>query len=525
MINALVKTLQIDTAYSVNSFIYILSKLPILKDLITNDAYKSKTLKNIVGFFGIVFSMGRAIFLKFMYFFVILFACYKLFPNNIVKSFFHIYFLLTILGMFINNKLLNTSKKKYFSLLIFNMDATSFFRANLFWNALTSTILNSICIVLFVDYFLLSPKWYYSVILILFTLCVRLVGEMLNIKFFRRFGYIWYTNNTLYFPILAILLGCCFLPYLGIFIKFRIILLCMIIFGILGVVALIYLLKVEDYKLIYKRLSQMTDVMDSKHEKDYLKQAMVDVQKKDIVIDKKIIEKKEGYDLFNTIFFERHKEILLRSARKYSVVIAIVYGILVYVMLNYANYNKSIAEFLHVKLATFVIIMFFINRGAIITQAMFFNCDHAMLRFNFYREPSVILELFKKRLLTVTKVNLLPAFVIGVGNIVLLTISTNNYSILTMATTFLFIISLSVFFSVHYLVIYYLLQPFNKEMEVKKASYSFVTMGTYIVSYWLTGLVLTSEVLSILGIVFVIIYVLLALYLVNRIAPRTFKLN
>ena len=62
-------------------------------------------------------------------------------------------------------------------------------------------------------------------------------------------------------------------------------------------------------------------------------------------------------------------------------------------------------------------------------------------------------------------------------------------------------------------------------MEVKKASYSFVTLGTYIVTYWLTGVVVTSEILSVLGIAFVIIYTILALFLVYRIAPRTFKLN
>ena len=193
-------------------------------------------------------------------------------------------------------------------------------------------------------------------------------------------------------------------------------------------------------------------------------------------------------------------------------------------MLKYSNYNKSIAELLHYKLAIFIMIMFFINRGAIITQAMFFNCDHAMLRYNFYREPKVILELFKKRLLTVVKVNLLPAFVIGIGNIVLLLISKNTYTTLTLVTTFLFILSLSIFFSVHYLVIYYLLQPFNKDMEVKKASYSFVTLGTYLLCYILTNLVMTSELLSIFGVLFVIIYVILSLFLVYKIAPRTFKL-
>ena len=61
-------------------------------------------------------------------------------------------------------------------------------------------------------------------------------------------------------------------------------------------------------------------------------------------------------------------------------------------------------------------------------------------------------------------------------------------------------------------------------MEVKKASYSFVTLGTYIVCYFLTDLVMTSEILSIFGVLFVIIYVIISLALVYKVAPRTFKL-
>ena len=150
MINILYKTLQIDVAYSVNSFIYILKKLPILKDLFTDDIYKSKIIKSIVGIFGLLFSLARALFFKFMYFFAIYYISYKLFLNSMVGSFFHIYFFLTILGMFINNKLLNTSKKKYFSIILFNMDATKFFRANIFWNLLTNTIFNSVIIYIFI---------------------------------------------------------------------------------------------------------------------------------------------------------------------------------------------------------------------------------------------------------------------------------------------------------------------------------------------------------------------------------------
>lgn len=525
MINILYKTLQIDVAYSVNSFIYVLKRLPILRDLFTDDIYKSRIIKSIVGLFGFLFSLARALFLKFMYFFVIYFISYNFFRNSMVSSFFHIYFCLTILGMFINNKLLNTSKKKYFSIILFNMDATKFFRANIFWNLLTSTIFNTLIIYIFIDKLLIAPTIFYTLLLIVFTLLVRIIGEALNIAFFKKYKYIWYTNSTMYFTILVVLLGSCLLLFFNISIPLSVIELITLLLVPIAILSFFYLMKIKDYKLIYKKLSQMTNVMDSKHEKDYLRQAMVEVRDRDREIDTKVIEKKEGYDLFNTIFFERHKEILLRSARKYSFVLIIIYILLGYIMLRYSNYNKSIAELLHFKLAIFIMIMFFINRGSIITQAMFFNCDHAMLRYNFYREPKVILELFKKRLLTVVKVNLLPAFVIGIGNISLLLISNNTYSILTFITTFLFILSLSIFFSVHYLVIYYLLQPFNKDMEVKKASYSFVVMLTYGLTYSLVDIELYTPKLALITFIVTILYTIISMFLIKKFAHKTFKLN
>jgi hypothetical protein len=251
---------------------------------------------------------------------------------------------------------------------------------------------------------------------------------------------------------------------------------------------------------------------------------MVELKEKDKNIELKKVEGKTGYDFFNTIFFERHKEILLRSARKYSLILAATYIIIGYLILNKTGYYDKVSNFFLHNIGWFGLVMFIVNRGAIITQAMFFNCDHAMLRYNFYREPKGILELFKKRLIIVSKVNLLPAIVIGLGNIVLLVL-TNNTNILMITANFLYIISLSIFFSVHYLVIYYLFQPFNKEMEVKKISYSIMTLITYMITYSLTNITINPLTLCGIVIVFTIAYVIISLRLVYKYAPETFKLN
>ena len=524
MINILLKTLQIDYAYSINSFMYVLQKLPVFNDLITKDLYSSKQIKSIVGFFGIILSAFRAFFLKFIYFFAIISVSILISSEeNFLITFFHIYFILTILGTFINNKLLNTSKKKYFSLIIFNVDATKFFRALLFWEQFTNLLLNTICTLIFM-LFIKENFFKYGLILIILPFSARLIGETLNIKFYKKNNYIWYSNSNLYFPIVVGLFLSAFLPKINIFIPINIIAIISILFLILSIPCLIYLLKIKDYKLMYKQLSLVTNVMDSKNDKDYLRQAMVNVKEKDKKIDEKILKGKHGYDFFNTIFFERHKEILLRSAKKYSFVLAIIYSVLSCIVFFNTSYKDTVTLVLFKKISIYILIMFIVNRGAIITQAMFFNCDHAMLNYNFYREEQTILSLFKKRLLTVTKVNLLPALIIGFGNIFLL-ISSNNFNFIVMISQFIFVMSLSVLFSVHYLVIYYLLQPFNKNLEVKKASYSFVTLITYVLTYELTGIIIPTTYLALLTVIATIVYVIVSMNLVKKYAPKTFKLN
>lgn len=525
MINTLIKSFQIDCSYTINSYIYLLSKLPIFKDLFTEDIYNSKLLKNIIGFISLIINITKEFLVKNSYYLIIYMLSIKYFPNNSLKVFIHMLFCLTLLGTFINNKLLNTNKKHYFSIILFNIDSVKYFRTNLLWNTIKNIFFNTICLYIIFNKLLLSNNIMYLIIFILLIIFSRFIGELLNINFFRKYHYMWYTNKKIYFSVILLFLGITLLPFINIIFTLTIIQYILLIIMIIGTISFIKLLNIKDYKLLYKRLLSITNVMNSENQKDYLYQAMIDVRKKDKEIDDKILENKHGYDLFNTIFFERHKHILLRSAKKYTLIIIGIYLFLIYLMLTYSNYNKNIAELLHLKLAIFIIVMFFVNRGAIITRAMFYNCDHAMLNYNFYRNKKVILELFKKRLLIVAKVNLIPAITIGVGNTILMLISKNQYSIETLITSFLFIISLSILFSIHYLVIYYLLQPFNKNMQAKKMSYTIVTLITYFLTYYVSDIILPSEILSLFGIIIVIIYIIVALLLVYTIAPKTFKLN
>lgn len=520
MINTLLMSLKIDVVYSVNSFIYVLRKLPVFRDLLTDSVYKSKKIKSIVMIIGILLSLGRFLFFKFLYFGIIYLIASNI-GNNLVNSFVHIYILFTIIGLFINNKLLITDKKKYFSIVLFGVDAKEYMRSCLWWSLLLSFIFNSISFLAFskyIDYSFLSGS-----LLVVFNLLCRIVGEAFNIWFYKRNNYLWHVNTKLYFSIVLGLLGVSLLPIFNIFISYNLFLVIFILFVILVVVSLIYLYNISDYKLIFKRINTKNAVINSNHSDDYSRQALLNVRDKDKIIDNKKIQGKKGYDLFNTIFFERHREILYRSAKKYALAIFLIFLILSGLVVNYSDVKLTVFNFLSNHLAYFVIIMYFINRGSVITQAMFYNCDHAMLSYNFYRYPDVLLNLFKKRLVTVAKVNLIPAVVMAVFIDILLYLSGFSLGINYLMVP-LFIISLSIFFSVHYLVIYYLFQPYNKDMQFKRVSYSIVSLSVYFISYYLKDVVMSPLLFSMFSIFFTVGYILLALYLVYKKAPSTFKL-
>ena len=173
----------------------------------------------------------------------------------------------------------------------------------------------------------------------------------------------------------------------------------------------------------------------------------------------------------------------------------------------------------------FLFVMYLLNRGRAITQAMFTNCDHSMLTYRFYRQPKVILALFTERLKYIVAINLLPASVIALGLPLLLWLSGGTAQPLNYLLLFVSILAMSVFFSVHTLVLYYLLQPYNMQMETKSALYGIVNYITYFICYFAIGKEVSTLTFGIGVSVFCLLYVAAALLFAYRLAPRTFRLR
>ena len=234
---------------------------------------------------------------------------------------------------------------------------------------------------------------------------------------------------------------------------------------------------------------------------------------------------KKGFEYLNELFIKRHQKILWKSTKRIAFVCGALACGLLLVLYLVPEIKPEVNGMVLTWLPYFVFILYAINRGTGFTQALFMNCDHSLLTYAFYKQPKFVLRLFQIRLIEIVKINAVPAAIIGVGLAALLWASGGtdnplNYAVLIVST-----ICVSVLFSVHYLTIYYLLQPYNAGTEMKSGTYRMVMMATYFVCFFLMNLRLPTLLFGALTIVFSVLYSAVACVLIYRFAPKTFKLR
>ena len=86
------------------------------------------------------------------------------------------------------------------------------------------------------------------------------------------------------------------------------------------------------------------------------------------------------------------------------------------------------------------------------------------------------------------------------------------------------VLCISMFFSVHYLTIYYLLQPYNAGTELKSGAYTLVMSATYLICFSLMQL-RVPVLFGLMTIVFCVLYCALACVLIYKLAPKTFRIR
>ena len=237
-----------------------------------------------------------------------------------------------------------------------------------------------------------------------------------------------------------------------------------------------------------------------------------------------------GYSFLNELFIKRHRKLLWGKIFKYVIGIAAVIVLMSIYLFYEWKKGMPLEESLIRKAFTFKLsavpfLMYFLNRGAVISQVMFSNCDSSLLKFGFYKEPKAILTMFRLRLFSVVKLNLVPALMIAVYAVIVLKITGGEDYQFHYLFTFLSIILSMIFFSVHHLAIYYLLQPYTMEFKIKSSVYLIINAVIYMVCWSLFNNEVSAQIFAPVAAAFTVIYITVACILVYKLAPKTFRIK
>ena len=250
-----------------------------------------------------------------------------------------------------------------------------------------------------------------------------------------------------------------------------------------------------------------------------------------VELDSSDIQKGSGFVLLNNAFFSRHKKLWRKRLWITNLVFVAIIIVLIGLYFFGNTFNIDIGSIIEEKdqaingIGVFLILVYYLNFGETLTNALFYNCDSSLLGYRMYNTGRNVLLNFLQRLKHFIRLHLVQTILFALTiTIGLLTFELiNDYS--TLAFVFIAFFFGGIFFCIHSLVIYYLLQPYNVDLKMTGISYSVVNIATYFVVYSFSKATIDIHTLSLTIMIFCGVYFIIASLLVYNFAPLTFKIK
>lgn len=521
--DTLVLQLRLHMAYRVNGILYRLRFLSL--------SYESGFAKTLGLVLAILRELLGLLLGKLLYMAAFFAAPLLLFPSEPPAGLYgHLLLFLTLIGGIFNSKLLDAEQDVYYAVFLLRMDARRY-ALSAYGYTLLKDFMGFLTSALVVGRLALQAPLALCLLTPVLVCSVKLTAAGLELRYFHRRGIL--PRDEKRFSLLqgtsVLLLAAAYLPPL----LLNRALPSAAVYAVCGLAAAggawgaAYLLRFSGYRRVYRHLftADAVSLLSGDGLQAAARETQAQYQSK-LTLDAGPDSRKTGCARFNELFVRRNYRLLMRPARRTAVIAGAALALGCAACLALPEIAAAINGALVPALPMMLLLMYFINRGNTVTQILFFNCDSSMLSYRFYRQPRVILGIFTARLKSLTAINLLPTAVIALGLPLLLlcsggTDTPTDYLVLPLA-----ILAMSVFFSVHYLVLYYLLQPYTAGLENTSFGYRLITGLTYFVCYMIYANVHGATMAFGIGmIVFAAVYVAAALLLAYRLAPRTFKLR
>ncbi len=529
MMSRVIKQLfLLDVTYQSNSLLFYLQKFPLIGKYVPSSIYAMKCVKVLASIFCVLISVVMMFLSKLVYSFAVSMISGLVFSLQIGKTDSDFTFLLIFLGLSIaggwgNSRMLEPKKEQYYAVIFMRMNAKTVALTTFFKHMFMLTIG-------FLPAFLLIPAFKAFDLLMLASIYVvlissKVIGASIKLKIYSKEPYANYLKMSKKDLIGSAILSLLVVPFIILGLAPNAIQMIIIAtaFLLISILSSMYILKFTKYNSVYKQiLSQWNGgvgkvTLNTKNTKKF--------SEKYISEGGDIDGSKRGFDFLAECFNKRHRKLLLNTTRIYVVGTTILAAIAIGTCLIRPDIGAVINQNVLRAIPLLTFLMYFINCGERIVKIYFINCDNEMLTYRAYRQPKAILKMFTLRLKSIVLMDWFQSAPIAIALPIILYISGGTEHPYEYVILFASVLALSTFFSVHNLVIYYMLQPFNKDVQMKNPVYMVVRSVTYLVCY---GSYVSDANPIILGIgivIFTLIYIIIALPVTYKIAPNTFRLK
>lgn len=515
-------TFSLKNTYRVNSILYALRQIPLIKKLLPEMLYQVRGFKIFANVLSVLWEVTSVFLGKLLYFLTMVCgfgALYQKGPSD--QVFLHILLLLTVIGAFVNTSLFNPTMDKYYAVLLMRMNAREYTVINYAY-AIGKVIIGFLPFTL---WFGLSKELPAGICVLLpFSVAgLKLAYAAFSLWDYGRKGVVFNENKLgkyLWICAALLLAGAYGLPALGFVLPGAVSGFLLLAFIPAGAAGIWKIMTFRHYREVSQELlAQMRNQMDS------VAQITKKTSEKAISSDTSITSRKKGFEYLNELFIKRHQKILWKATRKVAFVCLCLIAAVLLGFYLAPEIKGEVNGLVLTYLPYFAFILYAVNRGSGFTRALFMNCDHSLLTYSFYKQPRFVLKLFRIRLREIIKINAVPAVIIGAGLSVILYVSGGTDNPLNYAALLIAVPCMSMFFSIHYLTVYYLLQPYNAGTEMKSGMYQVIMSVTYLACFCMMKLRMPTLLFGAMTVAFCALYSVVACILVYRLAPKTFRLR
>ncbi len=533
MIDTQKNIFRIMTSTNANRFVYYFKRIPLIGKLLPDRLYGDLPLKKNLAVFAAILIFFRKILGKafFVGLFIVLPAVLmtKDTPQLRFASYLHIFAVVSLFGSFLVSQVFTGDRDEYLCVRLMHMDAKDYIVSTTLFREITDFIY-FLPVMLFATV-LMGGTPVQAVLLTVLRAGLSLIGEALFLLLYTRAGVMPSGKGSYLVATGTLCLAAAYLPPL----LHRPIVPCGLLFHpafllplfALAAVCVFFLVTYRQYhEIALATLKSSSFSEDPGKLMAEAKFADVEVREKDFRDAELKLHKfdsKEGFAYLNAIFFDRHRRLFVRPILIRLAIIAILSAGAIVVSFFSPHPFEPIRP--GVILPAFVFILYLVSIGERVCKAMFYNCDISLLRYSFYREKGAVLSNFKVRLFRVAGLNLIVAAAICVATVGLASFFRMGWPVSETVSFVLSILFLSLFFSVHHLFLYYVFQPYTTESGVKNPFYSIISNGVYILCFSCIKIKSPPSYFALIVLAATFLYIVIALILVYRLAPKTFRVK